>query len=103
MKLSDVARGRDNNFNLIRVLAALAVLVTHSFTLALGTSDAEPFAHSLGMTPGGMAVDIFFVTSGFLVTASMLQRQNIIAFLWARALRIFPALWVMLIVTVLLF
>lgn len=100
MKLSNFTQGKDNNFNLIRMIAALAVLVTHSFVLAIGTSDAEPFKQSLGMTMGSIAVDIFFVTSGFLVTASLLIRQNTIEFFWARILRIAPALLIMLILTV---
>ena len=100
MKLSNLAQGRDNNFNLIRIVAALAVLVTHSFALATGTGDAEPFRERLGMTMGSIAVDIFFITSGFLVAASLLTRQSVIEFVWARVLRIFPALLVMLILTV---
>ena len=100
MKLSNFTQGRDNNFNLIRIVAALAVLITHSFALAMGTSDAEPFRQSLGITMGEIAVDIFFIASGFLVTASLLTRQSVIEFVWARVLRIFPALLIMLILTV---
>jgi peptidoglycan/LPS O-acetylase OafA/YrhL len=103
MKLSTYSsQGRDNNFNLIRMVAALAVLVTHSFALAIGTGDAEPFRGTLGMTMGSIAVDVFFITSGFLVTSSLLNRQSIIEFIWARALRIFPALLMMLFLTVFL-
>ena len=100
MKLSNFTQGRDNNFNLIRIVASLAVLTTHSFALAIGTSAAEPFRGSLGMTMGSIAVDVFFVTSGFLITASLLTRHSFIEFLWARFLRIFPALLIMLLVTV---
>ncbi len=101
MKLSDyVAQGRDNNFNLIRLVAALSVLVTHSFAIATGNQLAEPLRDSLGLTMGDIAVDVFFTTSGFLVTASLLVRQSFIEFVWARALRIYPALWVMLLLTV---
>ncbi len=102
MRLSDFSNGRDNNFNLIRIVAALAVLVTHSFALALGTGDAEPFRKSLGMSLGDMALDAFFITSGFLVTASLLKKQRITEYFWARALRIFPALLLMLLLTVFL-
>ena len=62
MKLSNFTQGgRDNNFNLIRVIAARAVLVSHSFPLAGAT---EPFGQIVGMGMGGIAVDIFFITSG---------------------------------------
>ena len=100
MKLSDFTQGRDNNFNLIRIIAALAVLITHSFALARGTGAAEPFRDSLGMTMGSIAVDVFFVTSGFLVTGSLLGRQSLLEFAWARVLRVFPALLIMLFLTV---
>lgn len=100
MKISNFSQGRDNNFNLIRILAAFAVLVTHSFALAIGTPDAEPFRAQIGMTMGAIAVDIFFVTSGFLVTFSLMSRQCTVDFIWARVLRIYPALLVMLFMTV---
>jgi peptidoglycan/LPS O-acetylase OafA/YrhL len=100
MKLGDVACGRDNNFNLIRFCAALAVLFSHSFAVALGSGSAEPMRRTLGLTWGYVAVDVFFLTSGFLVTASLLTRRSVLAFAWARTLRIFPALWVMLVLTV---
>jgi peptidoglycan/LPS O-acetylase OafA/YrhL len=54
----------------------------------------------LGISLGTVAVDIFFVTSGFLITSSLLNRQNILDFSCARLLRIFPALWVMLLLTI---
>jgi peptidoglycan/LPS O-acetylase OafA/YrhL len=100
MKLYDYAKGRDNNFNLIRISAAYLVLVTHSFALAIGSGDAEPFRNILGMTIGTIAVDTFFITSGFLVTASIISRQSTIEFLWARFLRIYPGMLIMLILTV---
>lgn len=81
--LSDYTRGRDNNFNLLRLLAASLMLITHSFALSIGHGEAEPLRASLGTTWGAIAVDVFFVTSGFLVTASSL--------LYRRCLREFVA------------
>lgn len=100
MKLSDFTHGRDNNFNLIRILAALAVLIEHSYVLSAGTVDATPF-RNLGKSMGEIGVDIFFITSGFLVTTSLLARKSAIEFIWARVLRIYPALVVMVLLTVL--
>ena len=99
-RLSAYTSGRDNNFTLIRLVAASAVLVSHSFTLATGNPDIEPFGPQLGMTIGTIALDVFFVTSGFLVTGSLLARNNIVEFFAARALRIYPGLWVSQILTV---
>ncbi len=99
-RLSHYTAGRDNNFNLIRILAALAVLVSHSFALAVGRGAYEPLSHWLGISSGTVAVDVFFITSGLLVTASLLRSRSIVEFASARILRIFPALWVMLALTV---
>ena len=95
MKLSAYSTGRDNNFNLVRFLAAFAVLWSHSYAITLGPQNHEPWVRWLGYTPAGVAVDVFFVTSGFLVCASLLRLDNFKAFVRARALRIFPALVVM--------
>lgn len=52
------------------------------------------------MTMGSIAVDVFFVTNGLFVTGSLLTRRSAREFLWARVLRVFPALLIMLLVTV---
>jgi len=88
--LSKYTNSRDNNFNLIRFIAASLVLYYHSFPLA-GISG-EPFSKYLGISSGTIAVDVFFICSGFLVSRSFFERNNIIAFTWARILRIYPAL-----------
>jgi peptidoglycan/LPS O-acetylase OafA/YrhL len=105
MKLSSLAHGRNNNFNLIRIGAAFMVLISHSHILALGPalddpSGNEPLIRLVGFTLGAIAVHIFFITSGFLVTGSLLSRQNTLDFLSARSLRIFPGLIIMTVLTV---
>ena len=98
--LGDFSAGRDNHFNLLRFVAASAVLVSHSYALATGDPRTEPLRHLLGMSLGDIAVGVFFVTSGFLVTGSLLSRRNAAEFFWSRALRIYPGLWVALLLTV---
>ena len=88
--LGELARGRDNNFNLVRFLAAGLVLWSHSWPLT-GT-PVEPFERFAGFSLGHVGVDVFFVVSGFLVTGSLLARDSLRTFLRARVLRIFPAL-----------
>lgn len=95
-----VASSRDNNFNLIRLLAACAVLFSHCYPLAIGPSGTEPLWNAVRMTGGSIAVDVFFVISGYLVTASLLSRGDLGKFLRARALRIYPALWAATLATV---
>lgn len=94
------AAARDNNFNLLRMLAALAVLLSHSYPLARGPQAVEPFVASLGMSLGTLAVGIFFTISGYLVTASLVSRPSLADFALARARRIYPGLWVAILLTV---
>lgn len=68
--LGQVCQGRDNNLNLIRMAAALAVLVSHAWPIALGPGVAEPLSRALGVALGTLAVQVFFAISGFLVARS---------------------------------
>ena len=94
MYLSTLAIGRDNNYTLLRLVAALAVIVSHGFAIVLGGSQHEPWRATVGITPGGLAVDVFFVISGFRVTRSLDFRRSGSEFVAARVLRIFPGLLV---------
>ncbi len=84
--LASVVDDKNNNFNLLRFGAALAVIVSHSFIL----SDNTP--NSLPKIIGFLAVNCFFIISGFLVCKSLLQRNSLLSFCLARVLRIYPAL-----------
>jgi peptidoglycan/LPS O-acetylase OafA/YrhL len=95
MKLSERVCGRENNFNLIRLVAAGGVLVTHGYALVGLPPSQEPLRGLVGISFGTVAVDSFFITSGFLVTGSLLVHRRLVEFLWARVLRIFPALFVL--------
>ncbi|HQA10812.1 hypothetical protein, partial [Zoogloea sp.] len=53
MKVADLAQGKDNNFNLIRILAAYAVLIHHAFPLALGPKVVVPLEGSVGIRRRG--------------------------------------------------
>lgn len=90
--LGRLSQGRDNNFLLLRFVAASLVIVTHSFGLT-GHGEIEPLYQLTHFSLGSLAVDIFFVTSGFLVCKSWYNRLNIIDYLFARFRRIYPALW----------
>jgi len=92
-----------NNFDFIRLLAASLVVFSHSFPLVEGNELNEPLSMVTAgkLTLGYLAVMIFFVISGFLVSASWENRKNIYSFLRARMLRIFPGLFAMLLFTLL--
>ncbi|MET7423796.1 acyltransferase [Dactylosporangium sp. NPDC005555] len=89
---------RANALGFLRLCLALAVLAGHSWPL--GAGRATP---GLGLSRGqadvgALAVDGFFVLSGFLVTASA-ARLGAVRFAWHRCLRIFPGLWACLLLT----
>ncbi len=100
MTKDELTYQNNNNFNLIRLIAASSVLLSHSYTVVTGDANTEPLRLSLGVTFGSIAVDVFFLISGFLITSSMKNSDSAILFVGARFLRIFPALVVSLVVTV---
>ncbi|MGI4959456.1 MAG: acyltransferase family protein, partial [Janthinobacterium lividum] len=89
-----------NNLNIIRLLAATGVLVSHSFPLISGSDSSEPlFIFSHGQTTiGHCAVIIFFAISGYLITTSYLKSQSKPRFVLARLLRLLPGLAAVLVV-----
>jgi peptidoglycan/LPS O-acetylase OafA/YrhL len=82
---------RDNNFDALRIFAAALVILSHSWALTLKVD--EPVAEiTYGSINGGaLGVWMFFVISGYLVSQSFVQRDNLLAFIEARFLRIYPA------------
>jgi peptidoglycan/LPS O-acetylase OafA/YrhL len=101
---SSPEQGRGNNFDVLRVALAGLVLFSHSFPLAAGTNDTEPFFRlSSGQVTGGeLAVDFFFVISGYLITRSWLSSRSTDDYLRKRIRRIYPGYLVCLVVSVLI-
>lgn len=100
-RLETRSRGRDNHFNLIRMFAASGVLVSHAYPIAWGPGAVQPLSRWLDMTLGTVCVYIFFAISGFFIAKSFDRGQSRTRFLEARALRLFPALITVLVLTVL--
>lgn len=94
-----IAHGRDNNFNLIRMLAASAVIVSHSYPLASGIGTPEPMTAWSPFSMGGAAVQVFFAISGFFILKSFERRGSFAEFAAARIGRIVPGLAVVWLVT----
>ena len=101
MTLADAAPGRDNNYALIRFLASLCVLISHAFPITGGAGAVDPLQAATGLSLGTAAVYVFFGISGFLIAQSYERTTSPGSWVLARVLRIFPALAVVLILTVL--
>lgn len=97
---ADYSSGRNNNFNLLRFTLASLVIFTHAMGLT-GSGDIEPLYSVMGHSFGSLAVDMFFVVSGFLIAKSWLSRKDVWHFTSARLLRIYPGLLVCVGLTVL--
>ncbi|QHQ63018.1 acyltransferase family protein [Anaerocolumna sedimenticola] len=92
--LKELAKGRCNNFDFLRFIAAIFVIVSHSFPLVYGDNKKELFyifTHGQ-LTFGNLAVKVFFIISGFLIARSWDNTNNIFQFMKARILRIFPGI-----------
>ena len=86
-----------NNFDLLRILAASQVMVSHAL-IHLHVSAPPWLVEALHAFPG---VPIFFVISGFLISASYERSSGLESYYRNRVLRIFPGLWCCVIATAL--
>lgn len=76
-----------NSFDLLRLLAAVAVIFHHTAPL-----NGSPVLRVFSTDFGELGVGVFFVISGFLVAASWRRAPHLVPFLKKRVLRIEPAL-----------
>jgi peptidoglycan/LPS O-acetylase OafA/YrhL len=91
----------ENNFDLLRLYAAIEVVLYHIFTHFIPPDNIEAynffFQNIVHIAPG---VPIFFMISGFLIFWSFERNSDDLKkFFTNRAKRIFPGLWVCTIVT----
>ena len=102
LRLSALAQGRNNNFQLIRLVAATSVVLFHCYALTNHWTDEPLWRRVPELNFGALGVACFFVISGFLVTQSWLARDRVIPFVAARVLRIYPALIGAVVLTIVL-
>lgn len=90
-----------NNFDALRLVAALSVIFSHSYLIAEGNGANEPLNRLTGnqCMLGLAGVFVFFAISGYLVTQSFEQTQGPLRYLVKRCLRIFPGYLVVLVLT----
>lgn len=89
--MTDSSEVRKNNFNLLRLVLALLVLLSHAPELVDGNRHRELLSqlfHTISF--GEFAVDGFFLLSGFLILQSWNNKPRLVDFMRNRILRIFP-------------
>ncbi|HEY5072057.1 MAG TPA: acyltransferase [Caulobacteraceae bacterium] len=85
------AADHHNNFGALRLFFAALVVLSHAPWLVDGDLHREPLTRAFGtITFGDLAVDGFFLVSGYLVTQSWQSTADPLAYLWRRILRIYP-------------
>lgn len=83
------AANKQPNFDVLRLLFAALVIFSHSFELV---RLPDPIQARIGsVSPGQLAVDGFFLISGYLITRSWIADPSVRRFLARRVLRIYPA------------
>ena len=88
-----------NNFDLLRLFAATQVIIDHYYQHLNIPISGLP-VKLLNLFPG---VPVFFIISGYLISASYERNNNLKDYFRNRALRIFPGLWCCIILTVIIF
>lgn len=87
-----------NNFDFMRFAAAVMVWYSHCFTL---TGFPDPLSRFVSFESfGSLGVTIFFVISGYFITASYENNGRFLPFIRNRALRILPALFAVVLLSV---
>jgi peptidoglycan/LPS O-acetylase OafA/YrhL len=100
MLLSHLLRRENNNIDLLRLIAALAVIYGHAYAI----TPQPPLGDMLnrlieGEYSGSIAVKFFFFLSGIVVTNSLLRNPSLRSFAISRLLRLLPALLTCLVFT----
>lgn len=102
--LGNLLAVRSNNLNLIRFFGAISVIVCHAYPLSLGRGNVDILSRISGhtLTFGNLAVSVFFIASGFLISRSIIRNQDAKTYFRARVIRIFPPLILTVILSVVL-
>ncbi|QCR22180.1 acyltransferase [Pontibacter sp. SGAir0037] len=93
-----------NNFDFLRLLFAILVIITHSYTLTgVFYNDGMYQLTNKQITFSRIGLYGFFTISGYLILQSLNNSSSLSEYYIKRVLRIFPGLFVVLVLTVIFF
>lgn len=98
VSLALALNGTNNSLGLIRLVLASLVIFDHAFPLGGFGVDPVKVITQDQASLGSLAVGGFFAISGYLIAKSGMS-GDVVQFMWRRTLRIFPAYWLVLLVT----
>jgi len=102
MTLLEASKSRDNNLNLMRIIAAIMVIFSHSWPISYG-ADHSDFLNIFSkgqITFGNVSVCLFFFLGGFLIMSSAERSKTARIFFKKRVQRLFPSLIAVVVCTV---
>lgn len=97
-------KGYSNNLQLTRFIAAVLVIISHSFPITQGTVNKEwLYVLTNGqLTLGALAVAAFFLCGGYLSARGISKYTSVGCYVIARLKRLLPSLWFVVITCMLL-
>ncbi|WP_201986790.1 acyltransferase family protein [Hymenobacter rubidus] len=100
-RVATISNARNNNFNFLRLLFAALVIVSHAPEIRDGNRNHELLMRIFGtISFGDLAVNGFFLLSGYLIVSSWIRQPNLRDFLEKRVRRIVPGFLVAFVVSV---
>ena len=82
----------ENNFRLLRFFTALTVAATHCLWVVYGFNPSKEGLIGILIQASHCGICIFFGLSGYLITASLMERPNYLRYTISRILRLCPLL-----------
>lgn len=94
VRLGSILDPERNSLTFVRFIAALAVIISHAFEIAVSRGAPQPFESTTPFNLGQHAVNAFFIISGLTLSRALAHDPDLLRYFSARALRIFPGLFV---------